>query len=36
VLWRFLRGALFGIGLCGFLTIFWLYKAEQRVTALDG
>jgi len=35
-LWRFLRGAVFGLGLCGGLTVFWLRKAEQRVTALDG
>ena len=36
LLWRFLRGSLFGVGLCVFLTVFWLLKAEQRVTALDG
>jgi len=35
-LWRFLRGAVFGTGLCMFLTVFWLLKAEQRVAALDG
>ncbi len=34
--WRFLRGAVFGLGLCSFLTIFWLLKAEKRVAALDG
>ena len=36
VWWRFIRGALFALGLCGGLTIFWLLKAEQRVAALDG
>ena len=36
VWWRFLRGALFGIALCGGLTVFWLLKAEKRVAALDG
>jgi hypothetical protein len=34
--WRFLRGALFALGLCGGLTVFWLLKAEKRVAALDG
>lgn len=34
--WRFLRGALFALALCGGLTIFWLLKAEKRVAALDG
>ena len=36
VWWRFIRGAVFALGLCGGLTIFWLLKAEQRVAALDG
>ena len=36
LLWRFLRGALFGTGLCVGLTFFWLSKAEKRVAALDG
>ena len=36
LLWRFLRGALAGFGLCGFLAVFWLLKAEKRVAALDG
>lgn len=35
-LWRFLRGAMFGLGLCGVLTFVWLRKAEQRVASLDG
>lgn len=33
---RFLRGAVFGLVLCSGLTVFWLRKCEQRVTALDG
>ncbi|HYW51955.1 MAG TPA: hypothetical protein VE861_15175, partial [Gemmatimonadaceae bacterium] len=36
VWWRFLRGAFAGVGLCTFLTVFWLLKAEKRVRALDG
>ena len=35
-LWRFLRGAVFALSLCCGLTVFWLLKAEKRVTALDG
>jgi ABC-2 type transport system permease protein len=35
-IWRFLRGAVFGLTLCVGLTVFWLLKAEQRVAALDG
>ncbi len=34
--WRFLRGAVFALTLCGGLTVFWLLKAEKRVAALDG
>jgi Putative ATP-binding cassette len=33
---RFLRGAVFALVLCSGLTVFWVMKAEQRVTALDG
>ncbi|MCC7051671.1 MAG: hypothetical protein IT355_00300 [Gemmatimonadaceae bacterium] len=33
---RFLRGAVFALVLCSGLTVFWLLKAETRVTALDG
>jgi Putative ATP-binding cassette len=36
VWWRFLRGAVFALVLCGGLTVYWLLKAEQRVAALDG
>lgn len=36
VWWLFLRGAVFALVLCSGLTFFWLYKAEQRVAALDG
>ena len=36
VWWRFLRGAVFALVLCGGLTLFWLMKAEKRVAALDG
>jgi hypothetical protein len=34
--WRFSRGAVVGLVLCGGLAVYWFRKAEERVALLDG